>query len=300
MKHLLSIKDLSKKEILDFIKLGIKIKKNPKKYHNSLYEKVLLTFFQMPSLRTELSFDAAMFTMGGEVIDYHSETSPWAKGKESIEDVAKVMSRYCDAVMIRMHDHNEFLKFAKNSSIPVINGLTSFEHPVQILGDLMTILEKKKKLKGLKIAYLGDSNNNVTHSLMFACQKLGIKMSVACPNKKEFYPDKGVVKYCKSVKITSNVEEAVKDSDVVYTDSWMSYKIPKSQHNRRAKTLRNFQVNSKVMKLAKKAIFMHCLPALRGEEVTKDVIDGKQSVVFDQAENRKWIEMAVLLRLIKR
>ncbi|MBS3145519.1 ornithine carbamoyltransferase [Candidatus Woesearchaeota archaeon] len=300
MKHLLSIKDLSKKEILDLINLGIKIKKNPKKYHKALYEKVLLTFFQMPSLRTELSFDAAMFKMGGEIIDYHSETSPWSKGKETIEDVAKVISRYCDCVMVRMQDHKEFLKLAKNSTIPVINGLTSFEHPVQILGDLMTIKEKKRKLKGIKISYIGDSNNNVTHSLMFACQKLGIKMSVGCPKKKDFSPDKEVAKYCKKVKIINNPKEAVKDSDVIYTDSWMSYRIPKSQHKKRIKILKSYQVNKEVMKSAKKdAIFMHCLPALRGEEVTKEVIDGKQSVVFDQAENRLHIEKAVLLKLLK-
>src|SRR3989344_5850615 len=147
MKKLLSINDLSKKEILDLIKLAIKIKKNPKKYKNKVFEKVLITFFELPSLRTELSFDSAMFQMNGEIIDYHSESSPWAHGKEIIEDVAKVVSRYCDLVMIRMSDHNELVKFAKNSKIPVINGLTSYEHPCQVLSDLMTIYEKKGKLK---------------------------------------------------------------------------------------------------------------------------------------------------------
>ena len=135
---------------------------------------------------------------------------------------------------------------------------------------------------------------------MFACQKLGIKMSVGCPKKKDFSPDKEVAKYCKKVKIINNPKEAVKDSDVIYTDSWMSYRIPKSQHKKRIKILKSYQVNKEVMKSAKKdAIFMHCLPALRGEEVTKEVIDGKQSVVFDQAENRLHIEKAVLLKLLK-
>src|SRR3989344_9025698 len=147
MKHLLSILDLNKKEVLDLIQKAIKIKKHPNKFKNKLNQKVLLTFFAAPSLRTELSFDTAMFQMNGEVIDYHSETSPWAKGKESLEDVARVVSRYCDIVMIRMNDHYELLKFAKNSSIPVINGLTSYEHPCQILSDLLTIYEKKNKLK---------------------------------------------------------------------------------------------------------------------------------------------------------
>src|SRR3989344_9680006 len=161
VRHLLSVADVTPKEITFLLELADKVKKFPQRFHRSLYEKVLLTFFQMPSLRTEVSFDVAMFTMGGEVIDYHSETSPWAKGKESIQDVARVISRYCDAVMIRMNSHEELLKFSKNSKIPVINGLTSLEHPCQILGDLMTIYEKKGKLNNLKIAYFGDSNNNV-------------------------------------------------------------------------------------------------------------------------------------------
>src|SRR3989338_6563886 len=294
MKNLISINNLNKKEILDLINLAVKIKKHSKKYKNKVFEKVLLTFFELPSLRTELSFDTAMFQMNGEVIDYHSESSPWAHGKESIEDVAKVVSRYCDLVMIRMKDHNEFVKFAKNSKIPVINGLTSYEHPCQILSDLMTIYEKKKKFN-LKLAYFGDANNNVTHSLINAANKLGFEMSIACPNNKDFTPKIPL----KKVKIFHNLKDAVKDADIVYTDSWMSYRIPKSQHKKRIKILKKFQVNKNVMKLAKKnAIFMHCLPALRGEEVTKDVIDGKQSIVFDQAENRLHMQKAILLKLL--
>ena len=297
MKNLLSINDLSKKEILDLIKLTIKIKKHPEKYKNKASGKVLLTFFELPSLRTELSFDVAMFKMGGEIIDYHSESSPWAHGKESIEDVAKVVSRYCDLVMIRMNDHNELVKFAKNSKIPVINGLTSYEHPCQILSDLLTIYEKKGKLSKLKLAYLGDSNNNVTHSLINAANILGFKMTIACPNNKDFTPKIPL----KKVKIFHNLKDAVKDADIVYTDSWMSYRIPKSQHKKRIKILKKFQVNKNVMKLAKKnAIFMHCLPALRGEEVTKDVIDGKQSIVFDQAENRLHMQKAIILKLLNK
>lgn len=296
MKNLLSINDLSKKEILDLINLGIKIKKNPKKYKNKAFEKVLLTFFSLPSLRTELSFDTAMFQMNGEVIDYHSESSPWAHGKESIEDVAKVVSRYCDLVMIRMNDHNELVKFAKNSKIPVINGLTSYEHPCQILSDLMTIYEKKGKLKGLKLAYFGDANNNVTHSLINAANILGISMTIACPKNKEFNPKIPL----KKVKMFYNLE-AAKDTDIIYTDSWFSYRIPKSQYKKRIKILKPFQVNKNVMKYAKKnAIFMHCLPALRGFEVTKDVIDGKQSIVFDQAGNRLPMQKAIILKLLNK
>lgn len=299
-KHFLGIKDLTKKEILDLIKRSIEIKKNPKRFHKALYEKTLITFFQRPSLRTELSFDVAMFQMGGEIVDYHAETSPWAAGKESLEDVAKVISRYCDAIMIRMDSHEDIIKYAKNSTIPVINGLTSYEHPCQIIADLMTIREKKKKISGLKLAYIGDANNNVTHSLMFAAEKLGIKMKIACPKSRNFSPAPDVAKHCKSVKILDNPEKAVKDADVVYTDSWMSYRIPKSEHNKRIKMLRPYQANKGLMAHAKKnAIFMHCLPALRGEEVTVDVIDSKQSVVLDQAENRMHTEKAILLKLLK-
>lgn len=292
--NLISISDLNKKEILDLIKLAIKIKKHPNKFRNKLSGKVLLTFFELPSLRTELSFDSAMFQMNGEVIDYHSESSPWAHGKESIEDVAKVVSGYCDIVMIRMKDHSELVKFAKNSEIPVINGLTSYEHPCQILSDLMTIYEKRNKLKGLKLSYFGDANNNVTHSLINAANILGFNMTIACPNNKDFIPKIPL----KKVKMFHSVE-AAKDADIIYTDSWFSYRIPKSQYKKRVKILKKFQVNKNVMKLAKKnAVFMHCLPALRGYEVTKDVIDGKQSIVFKQAENRLHMQKAIILKLL--
>ena len=293
---------------MDLIKKGIEVKRNPKKFHNRLYERSLMTFFQAPSLRTEVSFDVAMFEMGGEIVDYHTETSPWAKGKESIEDVSRVISRYCDGIMIRMYSHKDLLKFARCSSIPVINGLTTVEHPCQIVGDFMTIVEEKGKLKGLKLVYVGDANNNVTHSLLLGCGLIGVNMSVCCPKKKEFLPDSKILKKARQlarkskvkIEVTDDVEKGVKDADIVYTDSWMSYAIPKSQHVRRKKVLKKYQVNSKLMGMAKRdAIFMHCLPAKRGEEVTKGVIDGEQSVVFDEAENRLHIQKAILLKLIK-
>ena len=309
MKNLISILDLSKKEILQLVKRAKEIKKNPEKYKNKLYEEVLLTFFALPSLRTELSFDVAMFKMGGQVIDYHSESSPWAHGKESIEDVSKVVSKYCDIVMIRMSEHDELLKFSENSKIPVINGLTSLEHPCQILSDLLTIYEKKGKLNNLKIAYFGDSNNNVTHSLIYAFALLGLDISICCPSKKEFSPDENVLKNAyriakktkSKILITNNPQKAAKDADVIYTDTWISYRIPKSQYKRRISILKKFQVNKKVMNYAKKdAIFMHCLPALREQEVTAEVLDSKKSVIFQQAENRLHMQKAILLHLLKR
>lgn len=309
MKHLLAIKDLTKEDILGLIKKAKIIKKTPKKFQKSVYEKVLLTFFAAPSLRTELSFDSAMFQMGGEVIDYHAETSPWAKGKESLEDVSRVVSRYCDLVMIRMHNHQELLKFAQYSKIPVINGLTSMEHPCQIVSDFLTISEKKKKFLGLKLAYVGDANNNIAHSLMYACAILGMNMAIGCPHKDEFLPDHDVMKEThvlakkndSSLVVTDHPEQAVKDADVVYTDSWMSYRIPPEQHERRSRLLRPYQLNRRLMGHAKHtAIVMHCLPAKRGEEITSDVMDSSQSVVFDQAENRLHMQKAIILKLLQK
>ncbi len=309
-RHLLSIADLSRKEIIALLQLASKIKKHPKKYHMSLYEKTLLTFFQMPSLRTEVSFDVAMFKMGGEVVDYHSETSPWAKGKESIEDVGKVISRYVDAVMVRMHDHKELLKLADNCSVPVINGLTSYEHPCQILSDMLTIREKFGKLPGLKLAFFGDGLNNVTHSLLLACSILGINISVACPKGREYMPDQKIIKQTRQlskkyktsarIEVIHNPLKAAENADIIYTDSWMSYRIPPEEKPKRMKIFNPFQVNPRIMHHAKKrAIFMHDLPGLRGMEVTSSVMDSKQSVIFDQAENRLHMEKAILLFLLK-
>ena len=308
MKHFLGIKDLSKLEIIHLIDSALQIKKHPKKYSKSLFEKVLLLFFEQPSLRTEISFETAIFQMGGEAIDYHTENSPWKIGKETLEDVAKVVSQYCNAAALRIFDHKDLEKFARNSNIPIINAMTNQEHPCQILGDLMTILEKRKKLSGLTIAYLGDSNNNVTHSLMYGCSKMGININIACPAKKEFLPLPSVIKESKkfaelnkcSVNIFDKPDKAVKDADIIYTDSWMSYRILKEERSRRVKILKKFQVNSKLMRKAKKdALFMHCMPAKRGDEVTKDVIDGKKSIVLEQAKNRLYTEKAILLKLLK-
>ncbi|MBS3171676.1 ornithine carbamoyltransferase [Candidatus Woesearchaeota archaeon] len=307
--HILGIRDLSKKEILSLIKLAIDIKKTPKKYSNSLYEKTLLLFFEAPSLRTEISFETAIFQMGGEAIDYHTETSPWKIGKETLEDVAKVISQYCDIAALRIYSHEELLKFAKNSTIPIINAMDNFEHPCQILGDLMTIFEKKGNLKDLTLAYLGDSNNNVTHSLMYGCSKLGININIGCPNNKEFSPLPKVLKESKKLaktnkcfmNIYNNPKEAVKNADIVYTDSFMSYHIKENEKKRRLKVLMAYQVNKTLMNHAKKhALFMHCLPATRGEEVTDDVIDGKRSIILQQAKNRLYTEKAILLKLLKR
>ncbi len=296
-KDLLSVNDLSKKEILDVISLAEKVKKDPRKYYLKLKNKVLLDIFEKPSLRTRLSFEVAMYQLGGHTIYYDLSGSPLGKGKESIEDTARVVSRYVDVIMARLYSQDDLLKLAKHSSIPVISGLTDYEHPCQILGDLLTIKEKLKKLNNIKIAYFGDAKNNVTHSLIFACSKLGIKLSIACP--KEMQPLSSVLGNSKNVEVTQEVSKAIKNANIVYTDSWMSYQIPKSQHVKRVKILMKYQVNSSLMEKAPKSLFMHCLPAMRGEEVTSGVIDSKRSIVFDQAHNRLFIQKAILLKLVK-
>ncbi len=307
MKHLLSEKDLSPADINELITRALDIKKNPKKYKDAAFEKVLLTIFEAPSLRTRLSFETAMIQMGGDSINYQTMFSPWGVGKESIEDTAQTISRYVDLVMIRMHDHEEVVKFAESATIPVINGLTNYSHPCQLLGDLLTIQEKKGKLQGLKLAYFGDGNNNVTHSLMMGCAKMGMHIAVACPKGRDYEPLPDVLQEAKnwakktngSITITQYPKEAIKNADIIYTDSWMSYRVPKSLLKKRVEIFKAYQVTKKLFDKAPKAIFMHCLPALRGHEMTAEVIDSKRSVVFDQAENRLHAQKAIILKLLK-
>ena len=304
-KDLISIKDLTKKEILELIEKAEKIKKNPGDYSNLLKGKSMLMFFEKPSLRTRVSFEVAMTQLGGHAIYVDMKTTPIGE-KESVADTAKVASRFCDIIIARLFSHKNIEELGKYSKVPVINALTDFSHPCQVLSDLLTIKEKKKTLK-IKLAYLGDSNNNVTHSLIYAAAIAGFDISIGCP--KAHAPNPVVIREAEQflkkyenknkILITDKAEEAVKDADVVYTDSWMSYHIPKEQLNERIKIFKPYQVTSSLMKKAKKdAIFMNCLPAMRGYEQTADVIDSKQSVVFDQAENRLHMQKAIVLKLL--
>ena len=308
MRHLLSIADLNKREILDLIHKAIDIKNNPKEYSKSAYEKTLLMIFELPSLRTRISFNVAMTQLGGHAISYDTAFSPWGVGKETIEDTSRTISKYCNINMIRVNDHNELAKFANSSSIPVINGLTSYAHPCQILGDLMTIKEKKKKLENLKIAYFGDGHNNITHDLIFASSILGLDISVACPTGTEYEPQKLVLEKAKAfsrssgsnIEITTNPEKVIQEADIVYTDSWMSYRIPKSDLIKRMNIFRKYRVDKELFNKAKDdALFMHCLPANRLHEVSADVIDGKRSIVWDQASNRLHIQKSIILWLLR-
>ncbi len=305
MKSLLSLKDLSKKEIEKLIDGAVDIKKAPEKYSDSLKGKTLLMIFEKPSLRTRISFETGMTQMGGHAIFMDTKDSPLGE-KESIADTAKTSSRYCDIIMARLFKQTDIEELAKNTTVPVINGLTDTFHPCQILSDLQTIYEKKKKLEGLKLCFSGDGNNNVTHSLLLGCSIMGMDISVGCP--KEHMPQPQIIEITKEnskesgskIEISDNAEKAVEGADIVYTDTWLSYHIPKEQKEERISVFKPFQVTNELMKNAKEdALFMNCLPAMRGYEQTAEVIDGKQSIVFDQAENRLHMQKAIMLELLK-
>jgi ornithine carbamoyltransferase len=252
--------------------------------------------FQKPSTRTRVSFEIGMYQLGGYAINLSSNDMQLSRG-ESIEDTAKTLSRYTDCIMARVYEHELLVKLSEYANVPVINGLSDSFHPCQTLADFMTIKEKKKKLKGLKIAWIGDGNN-VCNSMIYGAALSGIDMSIATP--KGFEPDKDVVKESKkstNIELTTDPFVATKNADVVVTDTFSS--IHNSNTKRIKKFLPKYQVNSKLMKSAKKnAIFMHCLPAKRGQEVTSSVIDGSQSVVWDEAENRLHSQKALLASLI--
>ena len=297
-KDLLTLDELSDGEIKKIIDLAIKLKKNNRRGKDKrlLKYKTLAMIFEKPSTRTRISFDTGMYQLGGHSIYLSSNELQLSRG-ESLEDTAKTMSRYVDLIMARVYDHKTLEILSENASVPVINGLSDSFHPCQILADLMTIKEKKKKLKGLKIAWIGDGNN-VCNSLIYGCAKSKIKITIATPNG--FEPDMNIVRKCKEytdVTITNEPTLAVKDADIVMTDTFVSIHTKNPEQSR--KFLPKFQVNSSLMKKAKNnALFMHCLPAKRTHEVSEDVIDGPQSIVWDQAENRLHVQKALMLALL--
>jgi len=297
--NLLTLAELTPKEFLGLIDDSIKLKKELKKGTNKpvLKNKTLTMIFQKPSTRTRVSFETGMFQLGGHAINLSSNDMQLSRG-ESVEDTAKTLSRYTDCIMARVYSHDLLEKLSEHSSVPVINGLSDSFHPCQILADFMTIKEKKKKLKGLKIAWIGDGNN-VCNSMIYGAALSGIEMSIATP--KEFEPDKTVVKESRkssNIELTSDPLTATKNADIVVTDTYSS--IHNNDPKRIKKFLPKYQVNSKLMTTAKKdAIFLHCLPAKREQEVTSQVIDGIQSVVWDEAENRLHTQKALLAALIR-
>ncbi|MFH1474204.1 MAG: ornithine carbamoyltransferase [Candidatus Aenigmatarchaeota archaeon] len=287
MKNLLSTKNLTKKEVELIFRTTDKLKKLKKPL---LKDKVLAMIFEKPSTRTRVSFETGMFQLGGHAIFLSKNNMQLGRG-ETIADTAKVLSRYVDGIMARLFEHKKMLELAKNSFVPVINGLDDSEHPCQALADLYTI-KQNKKLKGLRIVFLGDGSSNTFISLIYLCNKFGMDVIVSCPQN---YKPKIRAKY----KWVNNPKEAVKDADVIYTDTFISMGEEK-ENEKRIKELKEYQLNSKLLKLAKKnAIVMHPLPAHRGTEITNNVIDSKKSVVFDQAENRLHVQKSILYLLMK-
>ena len=297
-KDLLTLAELTPKEFLGLIDYSIKLKKDlkNKKNHAELKNKTLAMIFQKPSTRTRVSFETGMYQLGGHAINLSSNDMQLSRG-ESVEDTAKTLSRYSDCIMARVYDHNLLEVLSKHASIPIINGLSDSFHPCQILADFMTIKEKKRKFKGLKIAWIGDGNN-VCNSMIYGAALSGASMSIATP--KGFTPEKKVVKESEKlaeITLTTDPTTAAKNADVVVTDTYSS--IHNDDPKRIQQFLPKFQVNPKLMKFAKKnAIFLHCLPAKREQEVTSSVIDGPQSVVWDEAENRLHTQKALLASLI--
>ena len=296
-KDLLTGDEISSKEFLKLIDFSIKLKKQNRtgKQKLLLKNKTLAMIFEKPSTRTRVSFEVGILQLGGHAINLPLQQMQHSRG-ESAEDTAKTLSRYVDVIAIRAYEHNFIEELANHSTIPVINGLSNSYHPCQTLADLMTIKEYKKKFKDLKIAWIGDGNN-VCNSLIFGCSKTQIQISIATP--KGFEPNSDVVKNASkhtTIDLTTNPELAVRDADVVMTDTFVSI------HDSDAKSKKfmpTFQVNASLMNKAKdNAIFMHCLPAKRGYEVTNSVIDGPQSVVWDEAENRLHTQKALLGSLL--
>src|ERR671914_1252781 len=305
-KDILSMADLSTNEIGLILMLAGKLKHEQRrgKSRPLLHGKTLGMIFQKPSTRTRVSFEVGMYQLGGDAVYFGASDIQLSRG-ETIEDTAKTLSLYLDCIMARVYNHEDVQTLARYSWVPVINGLSDSFHPCQILADLMTIQEHKKKLKGLRLAWLGEGDN-VCNDLMLGCAKTGISMTAACP--KGYEPLEEIVQLAKAegkkigvdIAITNDSISAVRDADIIATDTFISIGKEGERTTREAMFLPNYQVNTDIMRLAKRdAIFMHCLPGKRGVEVTADVIDGKWSVVWQEAENRLHTQKALLCLLMK-
>ena len=295
--HLLKISDLKKSGIDALIKRAVDLKEGYRRGipYAPLKGKTLILIFEKPSTRTRVSFESAMHQLGGNTIFLSPSDSQIGRG-EPVRDTSRVISRYVDGVIVRTFGHAILEEFAKYSTVPVINGLTDIHHPCQVLADIMTAVEKKGAYSGLKFAWIGDGNN-MANSWIEAASILGFELKLACP--KGYYPDEGVLREAKKrgfgrIELSRTVKDAATDADVLNTDVWASMGQEKEREER-IKAFKGYQINSEVLKAAKKdAIVMHCLPAHRGEEITDDVIEGKNSVVWDEAENRLHIQKAIL------
>jgi len=305
-RDLIDLVDYTPEEILFIIESGLEFKRRfytGERVINALPGRVIALLFEKPSTRTRVSFEVAARQLGASSIYLSWGELQLARG-ESLADTARTLSRYVDGIVARVKEHWKLIELAKYATIPVINGLSDLSHPVQALGDMMSILEKKGRLRGVKLAFIGDGSDNVLNSLLVSGSKLGLHITVASP--RQLRPDENILKHALEtakdtgaiIEFTEDPYEAVRGADIVYTDVWVSMG-QEALREEKVKLLKPYQVNSKLMSVAgSRALFMHCLPAKRGEEVTDDVIDGPQSIVWDQAENRLHIQKAILALLI--
>ena len=295
---MLDVKD----DLDDIIKLSIKLKQQSKKGKRieHLKGKTLGMMFEKPSTRTRVSFETGMTLLGGHAIFLSTNDIQLGRG-ESLEDTALVLSRYVDLIMYRAKSNEAMKELAKHATVPVINGLDNKEHPCQVITDLMTIQEHKGKLKGLQFVYLGDGNNNMAHSYLLGCGIAGMHIRIVAP--KQYWPEKYYVEEAKKfgvkVEVTDTVKNSTTDADIIATDTWVSMG-DETEKEKRIIQFKGYSVDSTLMSAAKKdAIFLHCLPAYYGYEVTKDVAYGPQSVIFDEAENRMWAQMGIIVKFYR-
>ena len=298
MKHFIDINSFKKKEIDEIISLAKKIKKNPKKYSSSCKDKTLGLIFEKQSLRTRLSFNVGMQKLGGSVLELKSKDIGFDNKREKAEDVLNVLSQYIDCIMIRNNNHKQIVNLSKENILPIINGLTEYSHPCQILGDFLTLQEHLKSIKNANIAWIGDYNN-VLRSLIHLQNIYNFKLNLIIPKeifknyKKEFQQSKN-----KNLNHFFDPILGTKNSNSIMTDVWVSMG---EKNKNKEKYFKNYTVNKKIISNAKNnVIFMHCLPAKRGQEVTSEVLDGKNSVVLMQAKNRMYVQQAILIYVLKK
>jgi ornithine carbamoyltransferase len=302
-KSILDLTELTKSEFLAIIELAVAVKKKPEDYKGALAGKILAMIFEKNSTRTRVSFEAGIIQLGGQAIVLDSKSTQMGRG-EPIKDTAKVMSGYVDAIMIRTFSDQMVAELAEEATIPVINGLTDHHHPCQILADFQTIYEIKGKLEGIKLAYIGDGNN-MAHSFLIGGSLVGMDISIAAPKgyepKQEFIEiaQKNAEASGSKIEISNDPMQAVKEADVLITDVWASMG-DEAEQAERAEVFKAFQVNNRLAVQAKQDyIFLHCLPAHRGEEVSADIIDGGHSAIYQEAENRLHAQKALMLKLMK-
>tara|TARA_X000001036_G_scaffold210072_1_gene197387 strand:+ start:534 stop:1460 length:927 start_codon:yes stop_codon:yes gene_type:complete len=303
MKNFINISDCSSSELRTIIEEAKKRKENRSSLNKSAPDidkpfegKSMAMIFEKPSTRTRMSFDIAVKQLGGNSMTLNPDGIHYGKGDETLKDTAKVLTEYVDIVMLRTSSHKNLEEFGKHLRIPIINGLSDESHPCQIMSDILTFEETKGSIQNKTISWLGDGNNNMSNSLIEAAGKFSFTLKIGCPKK--YMPNKKILNWAKKNKvkliIEQKPEEAVKDSDCVMTDKWVSMNDKVNKKSKK-KHLKKYQVNKKLMKQAKPdAIFMHCLPVGRGEEVTDEIIDGKQSVVWRQALNRVHVQKSII------